>query len=690
MKIKTLELENFKSAPNGVINLDSVNVLVGENGKGKTSIQNALRFILNGSLPDEPIHHGCDHLHVTAIMDDGCDTKMERVFYPSDTFRINNMSIKEKDFLKEVEKYRNLYEQNGAVPQIGPKSNPFFKTQSPDVIWNFLVTGKTDGFRVHGLKELELELEDGTILYMCKSQPSKVMINGKKTTNKTYTEYIGRSMNCDANALNLVTSSEVMSAMKMTDFAKYLISIIPVTIDFDKLSELAVLDDCEKGILKPLLPPSPATISITDIAEAYKTLYATRSELSRQLNEWKKRSVFEGQIPNYEEKQIREQISILNQQLGAASQIAKAWQIYDRNCKDRQRYIENLKQMISDYNKIGSVEKPNKEYYNYLVNEENSLRDHLHADTGIITRLRQANVPILKMLKDLDSTTCPLCDKLVCNTDKTSCKKDLETIIHNNEKLINEATLRYQENEQRLAACLNNHQVYQEKQSNFEKKYLLWQNIEQLKKSIPAEPEKPAQIPDTTKLQAELANLQEILTQVVLYQEAQKALGKYEETMMQYNLYCNLVKKTEPKKGLLTNTILSFILEPFKQHINAFIKEIWGDMEISFVMEETGLQVYCRAHSRADFVPVNALSTGEKMLVTIALMDMVSTISNSRILVFDCLESLDSNSFSSLMKLLTSPIMTNRYDHIILAAVNHSGIIEILENYKNLCNIIHV
>lgn len=54
MKIKNLEVKNFKSCPDGTYELSKINVLLGKNGRGKTSMQMALRYLLNGVLPNDP------------------------------------------------------------------------------------------------------------------------------------------------------------------------------------------------------------------------------------------------------------------------------------------------------------------------------------------------------------------------------------------------------------------------------------------------------------------------------------------------------------------------------------------------------------------------------------------------------------------------------------------------------------
>ena len=71
------------------------------------------------------------------------------------------------------------------------------------------------------------------------------------------------------------------------------------------------------------------------------------------------------------------------------------------------------------------------------------------------------------------------------------------------------------------------------------------------------------------------------------------------------------------------------------------------------------------------------------MLVSLALMDMVSAISNTRMLFFDCLEALDEEAIDALLSLLQRSDVQERYDHIIIALVGHESIMNVLKT-KNV------
>ena len=100
MKIESITVKNFKGCPDGTYNLSKLNMLIGKNGKGKTSFQLALRYLLNGKLPADPIRHGNEILYVSGIIEG--NVEIARKYYLPDTFRVNQNEVTEKAFTKKV------------------------------------------------------------------------------------------------------------------------------------------------------------------------------------------------------------------------------------------------------------------------------------------------------------------------------------------------------------------------------------------------------------------------------------------------------------------------------------------------------------------------------------------------------------------------------------------------------------
>lgn len=676
MKFKEITIENFKGTPDRTYKLEEMNILIGENGAGKTSFMNAVRFLLNGKLPPDPIRHGKEYLHVSAILDDGQDTKIERFVYCPDTYRVNGETVTSRQFTGKVAESRTAARPDEGLV-ILQHTNSFFRGQNSDTLWGFLETGKAENARIQGIKELEVLTPDGTEFYIRRSKPSKVAVNGKKVTVAALDKLVADRIGGVSKSLDIVTSSEVMTGLGMDELAEYLISVVPVSIDFNKLSELAGLSDTERSVLQPLFPEPPAAITLADVASVYKMLFASRTEISRQADEWKKRSMFDGPLPVMDREQTQKQLEEFSAQIGESRQIAKMHEIYRKRQEERAKCQENYRQCAQKYNSLQASPIP-QGCMEQLRREEEQLRQQNRTDEDIIARVQQANAPLMKMINNLDSQVCPLCDRLACTTDKTACKADIYESIRLNNGMADESRKRLNERRVQLMENRRKQDEITVKIQDYEKKVLLYKQLCQIKETIPQLPEEPPKMPDMEKLGKECEQYKRYLEQATLYASCVEAEKKYREMDAQYRLYTGLVKKAEPKKGLLINTILGFILAPFREHCNQFLKNIYEDMDVLFKMDEKGFQVYCRPHGRTSYMPLKALSTGERMLFTFALMDMISTMSNTRMLFFDGMEALDEETFKMLVLTLARPEIRSRYDHVILACVEHTGIAALL------------
>ena len=681
MKIKEIKVTNFRACPDGRYPLSDVTVLLGKNGKGKSSLQMALRYLLSGKLPADPIRHGQEYLEVSAILE-GDNVELGRRHYLPDIYVIDGEAVSAKSFSKKVEEYESTLK--GCITSVSSMNNDIFNVYEEARIWEFLKTGNVAGIRLNGIKELGVEFSDGSSLYMRKSRSSECFISGKKVSGKAFTKYLEERMQGNLNAVDIVTSSEIFSAMEMPDFAKYLMSILPVKMDFNKLSELAQLSQSEIEVLKGLFPEAPNPISLEVVSDVYNTIYHVRRDLNRTMNEWLKRSTFDGMLPLPSVDGIQLRLSEINKKIGANAALEKAWFVYNQRMQERQKSIQTLQNWINTYNEMGRVVPPQKGRLEELEIIEFNLRKHMENIISNISGTSQAAIPLEKMLINLNSKTCPLCEKLVCNTDKTVVEADLRRSIQTLRDNISRMEQEKIQIENQLTAVCEQKESERIQIERYTQKVELYKRIEELKASIPTEPEKPAQLVNLDREKALIEKYENYIRQSSILENCQNAYRQYCMIKKQYDLYCVLVKKTEPKKGLLTNTIISYLLQPFHDHVNGFLGSIYNDIKIEFQIGESGLEVKCNPHGRNTFMSIKDLSDGERMLAVFTLMDMVASVSNTRILVFDRLECMDGDTIQNLFSSILSKNVLDRYDHILIATVDHDDIMNVVNKYDNV------
>lgn len=68
MKLQNLSIRDFKGISNLSFNPEKVNVVIGENGHGKTTLLEAIRYVITGKYPDDSIAIGANECHVSACV----------------------------------------------------------------------------------------------------------------------------------------------------------------------------------------------------------------------------------------------------------------------------------------------------------------------------------------------------------------------------------------------------------------------------------------------------------------------------------------------------------------------------------------------------------------------------------------------------------------------------------------------
>ncbi len=679
-------MENFKSVANQTFDFDGhdVTVLMGHNGKGKSSVLQALRYLLNGSLPNDPIRHGCDHLYVCGTISDGTEEHLiERYSYLPASFMANGTETSEKTFLEEVGRMKAQYDNNFAVDA---ESNKAFFGADAGTVYSFLETG-TCSAKIYGAKELTVSFPDGTVLYRMAGKPSKCLLDGSAVSSKALKEFLDGRLKNNSGVLDVLTSSELLEAMDSNDISEYLLSILPVNMGFDALSKKAQLTKEEEAVLKPLFPPDPAPISVDDINGVYKEVYRRRTDVNREMSLWEKKAGYDGDVPSLSGRECQDRLDEANKLLGAAEQLEASWKSYEALVKERNSRMEEYAGLAAEFNAMSNVTKPDESKLANLAAQEQILREQYDSESRSNAALRQANEPLRKMLSNLDAAVCPLCDKLQCTTDKHAVKNDLLRSIEKNDMAANVSDARLSSLKEQIDAVVSAENAEKDNMNMYRKKEDLYTRINDLKASIPAEPEKPKDMPDTVKLQNDAKKYADMLQSIHAYEEARKAEEQYKKLHDRHLLFDSLVKKTDPKKGILANTIISVLVMPFNTGINAFIQSVSKDMEASLRMADdgSGLQIFCRTSANSGFIPLNAASSGERMIVLLALMDLISDLSNAKIICFDDLEQLDAANFDALLSYLVKN--GSKYDNVLISAVDHDDVVDAVNKYKGTINI---
>ena len=150
-------------------------------------------------------------------------------------------------------------------------------------------------------------------------------------------------------------------------------------------------------------------------------------------------------------------------------------------------------------------------------------------------------------------------------------------------------------------------------------------------------------------------------------EKIEKELEAEQEELKKLN---NLVSIFEEGSGVRQQA-LSLILKSLSDSINENSVKIGTNLNVTFEpLTEGGIEV------RFNDIPYKDLSQSEKRVVETLVFDLVANLCGLNVLLCDNFDCLDNERFKDTLNLLTSDEVSERYDTIIVTAVNHSDLID--------------
>lgn len=513
-----------------------------------------------------------------------------------------------------------------------------------------------------------------------RDKANKVMIDGKTTTAKTVNELIATTTGLTKDVLKIVTSTDVLQSLQPSEFGKFITPYIPEKLDFATIdSYINGISKEAKAILQEILPPMPDTFDIKKLDESYNSLVETRKMLKRDL------ATYEAKIKSFKntvttEREISDIENELNEILrkeGAQKSLKVALNLYNTAVINRKRAENNLS-VLEEKIKSITATKPDATVLENIKKERQLLQKAI-IDAKTLSNTISENIRIFaNTINNLNKPVCPISEKLICTTDKTKIKGELEELIKSNKEGLEIQKKIIEDNNKRLVELEKNENEYRVNESAFKEKVLLIEQYKKQKDNLPTVPEKP----ETEKIidySSEILNLRkerDAMLALIQYKKDIAEKEKLETKIVYYNELCNLLNT----KGEVMRKINSHYMSIFDSICNFTAGDLKRDFTFEF-FADNGISYRIKTASEKEFQSFDSLSSGEQLFALLILMDMFSQLTGSRMLILDDLDKLDKTAFEDLLKLVTSENFKQKYDHIILGAVNHDDILETISKY---------
>lgn len=590
---KQIRIQNYKNISDYSYSPDSkIAVIVGPNGKGKTSIKEAIIGAFTGVFPTNCIKEGQDTMIITVYLDDS--TVFSRMY--------------------------------------------------------------------------------------SRTAPSQVKLNGRVTTAKSLQEFLENKFHMSKRDISYSISEDVVKNLKSTELGDFLISHIPEETDAETvIGYCRNADEKIKEYLIDILPDMPEKFGVDVIK-------ATNEELQKKLKVLKKEQTYlKGKketlgitTPKRTLAEVDADIDSIVKAIGNQEAIRKSYEMWQKIVNDSNNLKLKLSELYNKYNKIEAT-KPIPEEKDKLQETITNLQESLISLNSTKATL-QENIRIFKQtLENLNKPICPISNKLICTTDKSFVKEEVELLKEKNLKILEDTENKITSVRKQIEESKNNLNDILLNEKRYQEKTLLAKQYNENRKLLTEVPPEPTKPKDLEMLKKQKVELQKEKDSILSFEELGKVKERMAEIKSEIEVVNNAHKALEPK-GAIMSGILNHYMNIFDSVVNSKCKLLGLDYEFKFVSSQ-GVKYYIKPPTQDAYIEYENLSSGEKTITMFLILDMINSLTGLKMLEIDNLDNLDSDSLTALFELITSEEVIDEYEHILLCSVNHSDVIETIEKY---------
>ena len=503
-----------------------------------------------------------------------------------------------------------------------------------------------------------------------------VYVDDKPTTKKNLEKFVEEQTKVDLSTVDLAVSDGLLEAITNGTVGQRLVSVglIPMKMDLDQLfTFFPSLSEIEKRVLKHYFPATPETFGLEKIDSAYAEIFLSRKEAKKQLEEETvKAKVEEG----------KRTLPIVNAEIAKMTERQKSAAAHKANLSAYNNVLEMRTKLLTEIEKVNAeidvtpVPKLDPDEGQKIAKALQYVEEGIGDLQRSINVLESNNGMFEKTLKNLSGTTCPLSQKLVCSTDKTLVKSEIEEQISKNKSEQEAERSKLKALAEKRTELFSQRESFEEKRAMVGDANRLFATKKALTESLPPVPVKPVD-PGVQFDEQAFNQLLEEKAVLLAAQTAEKNLGKLEQKV---SVLSSILSSVLSEKGGVKTKFLEMALSPLQDHCNDRARAIAENIEVQFIVDGKGVvQLLAKTDPKKGFVLASALSSGEKAIVLFLLMDMLNALSGYRILLMDGLDTLDNSAFKRLVGCISKEEVIETYDHVFLAMVNHPNLVKTLD-----------
>ena len=501
---------------------------------------------------------------------------------------------------------------------------------------------------------------------MCKNGGPEGKITTEKALNKALTDISGVSL----DNLKLLSSGDIFSRMKPDDFLALLLEFIPEQLTYETVTSYIDGFTDEMDAMLEFYLPVDGTFGIHAVDDCAAALTDARRGMKANLNQNKQflATLKAGEALRTLEEIESELIDIQVSERMAeeANKKQKEYEMMDAKRKKQEEQIRDRKGWLE----ANKAEKPDPAVlaaWKKEREEKDSAKKKLVAGQATVVA---AIENLERSLKYLDLPTCIISKKLACTTDKSGVRNEVIKALEKNRKLLEEYNADIKACESRITEIGQKVEGYHTADKQFNTYQRIVNELKTLNESLVTVPEKPeaTQKVNLAEQKKKLMEEKELVTAGIY----RRKLETMNQTLENDIRVCTSLIDAFADKGQVKAGIIRYYVKEFEQACN-FHSALAGGFEISFVPED-GVKVYAKTPANPEPVYYAGLSSGEKIIVSFLVFDMLNQLIGMRMAFIDNLEQLDRRSLEYVHNILTSEEFLESYDHVFVCGVDNQDV----------------
>lgn len=530
---------------------------------------------------------------------------------------------------------------------------------------------------------VSIQLENNMVIQRATGAKGSVnKLNGKRVTkealDKTIADVIGMPVTAKDDILKnlkIASSAELLMALNAGELLKVLLQYIPEELEFDTvMSYFPNVNEAIKKECGQVFPQAPEKFGIEKLQEAYIHFRDKRKTLNASIRA--QESSVRALRPVEPKRSLQEIETEMTQLLLTEKnqeEAVKRQKEYIAAFEKRKTQEENIRRLRALVEK--EPEKP-KDGIEEQLDRARATAEQERNEKSSQVATAQTNIEFFKkILSQLDTSACVISKKLICTTDKSGVRAEMEELLEENETLLQKLTLAIATAEKRINQCIEARRQQEEKRRQYELYMRQKAELEILEKNLVMVPEAPARLINLNEIPAKKQALAAEKKNAEDYTKKQQLLKEIQKNKNQSDLYTQIIRALADN-GEVKSNIVKYYLQMFEATCNERAKKIAPGYAFRFLPND-GVQIYVKTPQNTNGYLIESLSRGEKIVATFILADMINQLSGARIMFVDNIEALDDVWMPAFKDLICSEEFLSGYDHVFVCGVNNSDVMAV-------------